>query len=133
MSATKKLLDKYAKVCLAQKDKDMIERLRVKHSTFANWKAGRAHPDAQSVEKMANAIGEPVGPWLASIEAERAKDPNVKKVWLRLAAALGTSLAVAMVTLPEAAHAAGTLPIVSNRRRRFGHRTARRHRFRRAA
>lgn len=103
MSATKKLLDKYAKSCYAQKDKDIAQALRVKHSTLANWKAGRAHPDAESVEKMAKTIGEPVGPWLANIEAERARTPAGRQVWLRLAATLGTALALAVIALPSRA------------------------------
>lgn len=107
MSATKKLLDKYADVCLAEKDKEIAERLRIKHSTLANWKAGRAHPDADSIEKMAKTIGEPVGPWLAQIEAERARTPANRQVWLRLAATLGTTLAVALTALPSHATANG--------------------------
>ena len=111
MSTTNKLLDKYAKSCYATKDKEIAERLRVKHSTVANWKAGRAHPDAESVEKMATAIGEPVGPWLAQIEAERARTPAGRQVWLRLAATLGTALAVTVTALLHAAQS-GWLPIV---------------------
>lgn len=104
MNATNKLLDMYAKSCYAKLDKEIAERLHVKHSTVANWKAGRAHPDANSIEKMANAIGEPLGPWLAQIEADRARTPANKKVWLRLAQTLGASalLIAAIAATPQA-------------------------------
>lgn len=105
MSATKKLLDKYAETCAARLDKDLAARLHVKHSTVANWKAGRSHPDAESVEAMAIAIGEPPGPWLAAIEAERARTPASKRVWLRLAQTLGGVLglfvAVTLTQVPK--------------------------------
>lgn len=96
MNTTNILLDKYLKVCLATQDKEIATRLRIRQSTVSNWRAGRAHPDAESIEKMAKAIGEPVGPWLASIEAERARSPANRMVWLRLAATLGAALALAL-------------------------------------
>lgn len=119
MNATKKLLDKYAEACYAQKDKDIADRLHIKHSTLANWKAGRAHPDADSIEKMAEAIGEPLGVWLAEIEAERARTPTNRMVWLRLAKTLATATAaIAIAALPYAAHVGSCLSIVSNYRMR---------------
>lgn len=111
MQSVNKLLDKYAQTCYAKKDKEIAERLHVRPSSISNWRHGTSKPEADSIEKMAEAIGEPVGPWLASIEAERARTPGAKRVWLRLAATLGTTLAVAMIALP--AHA-GMLSIVSN-------------------
>lgn len=119
MNTTNKLLDKYLETCLARQDKEIASRLRVRQSTVSNWRAERAHPDAESIEKMANAIGEPVGPWLAQIEAERARTPAGRQVWLRLAATLGTTLAITATVTPALLQAAysGTLPIVSNYRR----------------
>lgn len=101
MSATEKLLDKYAETCYPRKDIDLAKQLKVKKQTVSGWRNGKAHPDAESVERMAKAIGEPVGPWLAQIEAERARTPAGKQVWLRLAATLGTTLALALITLPS--------------------------------
>lgn len=96
MSAAIKLLDKYRATCYPPQDLQVAKNLRVSHPAVSNWRRGRAHPDAESVEKMANAIGEPVGPWLAQIEAERARTPAGRQVWLRLAATLGTALAAAL-------------------------------------
>lgn len=115
MSAAIKLLDTYAKTCYARSDAEIGRNLGLTRATVNGWRKGASHPDAESVEKMAVAIGEPVGPWLAQIEAERARTPANKRVWLRLAATLGTTLAIAMITLPShvgtIAHS-GWLPIV---------------------
>lgn len=119
MNTTNKLLDKFLKTCYPQQDKEIASRLRVRQSAVSNWRAERAHPDADSIEKMAQAIGEPVGPWLAQIEAERARTPAARMVWLRLAATLGTTLALTVAALPHALAAARTLPIVSNIRDRI--------------
>jgi transcriptional regulator with XRE-family HTH domain len=117
MTAAIKLLDKYKATCYPPQDLQVAKNLRLTHPAVSNWRRGRAHPDAESVEKMAKAIGEPVGPWLAQIEAERARTPAARQVWLRLAATLGTALAVAVIALPHAIEAARSLPIVSNRAR----------------
>lgn len=124
MSAGKKLLDKYAETCLAKSDAEIGRSLKVTRAAVNNWRKGTAHPDADSIEKMTQAIGEPVGPWLAQIEAERARTPAARMVWLRLAATLGAALAVALTALPGAIETVRTLPIVSNskrrKRRRYG-------------
>ncbi|HXE66993.1 MAG TPA: DUF3693 domain-containing protein [Rhodanobacteraceae bacterium] len=113
MSASEKLLDKYAETCYPRKDIDLAKNLKVKKQTVSGWRNGKAHPDADSVEKMAKAIGEPVGPWLAQIEAERARTPANRQVWLRLAATLGTALAITVIALPYVANATSRwLPIV---------------------
>lgn len=111
MSATEKLLDKYQETCYPRKDIDLARSLKVKKQTVSGWRNGKAHPDAESIERMAKAISEPVGTWLAQIEAERARTPAGRQVWLRLAATLGTTLALAIIALPHAAASYG-MPIV---------------------
>lgn len=113
MSASEKLLDRYAETCYPRKDTDVAKNLKVKKQTVSGWRNGKAHPDPESVEKMAKAINEPVGPWLAQIEAERARTPEGARVWLRLAATLGTALALTLTALPHAVAAMPNwLPIV---------------------
>ena len=110
MKATEKLLDKYAEACYARTDSEIAARLKVKKQTVSGWRNGKAHPDADSVEKMAIAIGELPGPWLASIEADRARTPAARMVWLRLAQTFGITLTLALIiTLPtHVAHATVT-------------------------
>lgn len=121
MSAAIKLLDKYAETCYARSDAETGRNLGLTRATVNGWRKGASHPDAESIEKMAKAIGEPVGPWLAQIEAERARTPAARQVWLRLAATLGATLAIALTALPAHSNgrlngqtSTGTMPIVLN-------------------
>ena len=121
MSATKNLLDKYRETCLPQNDNGIANRLGVSRAAVSRWVNGKGHPNPKAIEQMAKELGEVTGPWLAQIEAERATTPSDKRVWLRLAATLGTALAIAVVALPHVASAATNwgLPIVSNWHRRI--------------
>jgi len=112
MSATKNLLDKYRETCLPQNDNGIANRLGVSRAAVSRWVNGKGHPNPKAIEQMAKELGEVTGPWLAQIEAERATTPSDKRVWLRLAATLGTALAIAVIALPHAIEAARRLPIV---------------------
>jgi transcriptional regulator with XRE-family HTH domain len=96
MNASNKLLDKYAEVCKYASDKAIANALRVRQSAVSNWRHERAHPNAEAIERMCRAIGEPLRSWLPLIEAERARTPADKQVWLRLAQA---AAAIAMIYL----------------------------------
>jgi len=85
MNATNQLLDKFAKACSIAQDKDLAAKLRVTKSAVSGWRNHRAHPDAESVARMCEATGESVAHWLPLIEADRARNPEARKVWLRLA------------------------------------------------
>lgn len=103
MNATNKLLDKYAVSCSITMDKDIASKLRVTKAAVSGWRHEKSHPDADSIEKMCVATGEPVAHWLPLIEAERARNPEAKRVWLRLAqAAAVITLAIGLdVYTPE--------------------------------
>ena len=109
MSATIKLLDKYRKTCLTPSDNAIAVSLGLSRTAVSRWVNGAAHPDAEHIEKMAQAIGEEPGPWLVAIQAERTHGDKNKKAWLRLAATLGTTLALATVIVPS--HAFGRLDV----------------------
>ena len=87
MESTIKLLDKYKKVRSITSDLACAESLGVGRAAVSKWRNGGGHPEADSVEKMCDAIHEPLRQWLPLIEAERARSPAVRKVWLRLAQA----------------------------------------------
>ena len=105
MNATNILLDKYSKTCSPAQDKDLALKLRVTKSAVSNWRNGRAHPDAKSVARMCEATGEQVAHWLPLIEAERARTPEDKKVWLRLAQ-MAAAIALTVGIFPAHAEAA---------------------------
>lgn len=85
MNNTNKLLDNYKKVCLLASDNAAAERLGLTRATLSGWRHGKSHANAEAVERMCIAIGAPVRSWLPLIEAERARTPADRKVWLRLA------------------------------------------------
>jgi len=87
MSATINLLDKYKKACSITSDNACATSLHVTRSAVSGWRLGKSHPDAESVELMCTAMNEPLRQWLPLIEAERARTPAARKVWLRLAQA----------------------------------------------
>lgn len=111
MTPTLTLLDAYKKKTGIGTDSAAADRLHLSRSAVSLWRLHKGHPDADAIEKMAHGIGEPVGPWLAQIEAERARTPANRQVWLRLAATLGTSLALAVIALPSHAQAFGRLDV----------------------
>lgn len=110
MNATIKLLDKYRETCSLQSDNAVAVSLGLSRSTVSLWRGAKGHPEADSVEKMCSAIGEPLSKWLPLIEAERARSPAVRKVWLRLAQA---AAAVALTVGIAPAHA-GTVSAPHN-------------------
>lgn len=110
MNTTNKLLDKYAEICSARTDSELAAKLHVTKSAVSNWRREKAHPDESSIEKMAEAIGEPVGPWLIAIQADRTHETKNRKVWLRHAATLGVAVALAVAVLPSRVHAMTTQP-----------------------
>ncbi|WP_458789039.1 DUF3693 domain-containing protein [Dyella jiangningensis] len=105
MNATIRLLDKYAHACGIKQDKDLAARLRVTKQAVSGWRNERAHPDADSVARMCEATGESVAHWLPLIEAERARNPEARKVWLRLAQMAAAITLTVGVFGPSSAHA----------------------------
>lgn len=111
MNAGIKLLDKYAEMCKHASDSETARALKVRPSAVNNWRHGRAMPNAEMVEKMCTATGEPLAKWLHMIEAERARTPADRRVWLRLAQVA----AVILAALPAAAHNLTTMYIMLKR------------------
>lgn len=85
MNYTNKLLDMYRSSCSLTTDMAAAESLGLGRSAVSAWRHGNRHAEADAVEKMCKATGEPVAKWLHLIEAERARTPAAAKVWLRLA------------------------------------------------
>lgn len=95
MNHSIKLLDKYVTTCKHASDSAAARALKVQPSAVNNWRHGRAKPSAETVERMCNATGEPLREWLPLIEAERARTPADRMVWLRMAQ---TTTALALAT-----------------------------------
>jgi len=85
MNSTIILLDKYRVSCSLKSDNACAVSLGIGRAAVSKWRNGTGHPEADSIERMCKATGEPIAKWLPLIEAERARTPEAKKVWLRMA------------------------------------------------
>ncbi|MGN6236985.1 DUF3693 domain-containing protein [Dyella sp.] len=94
MSNTTTLLDKYKKACSLASDNACAVKLGVTRATVSRWRNDLGHPEADSIEAMCTATGEPVARWLPLIEADRARSPAARKVWLKLAQVAASMLLV---------------------------------------
>ncbi|MHA6203486.1 helix-turn-helix domain-containing protein [Dyella soli] len=98
MTATLTLLDKYKVASSITSDNACAVSLGVSRQAVSKWRNGENHPDADIIEIMCTATGESLAHWLPLIEADRARSPAVRKVWLRLAqAAAVIALTVGLV------------------------------------
>lgn len=105
MSASIKLLDSYKKTCSLASDNACAHSLGIGRAAVSKWRNGTGHPEADLIAKMCEVTGEPVAHWLPLIEAERARTPEARKVWLRLAQ-MAAAIALTVGLYPAHAEAA---------------------------
>lgn len=112
MSNTIKLLDKYEQTCSIATDMAAAKSLGLGRSAISAWRHGHRHAEADAIEKMCDAIGEPLARWLPLIEAERARSPGARRAWLRLAqVAAGVALTVGLTPAHSAPVSTGHNPV----------------------
>ena len=105
MNASLQLLDRFKRAKGLAADNAAAEALGITRATVSGWRHEKSHPDAESVARMCEATGDSLAHWLPLIEAERARNPEARKVWLRLAQmAAAVTLAVGL----HPAHAEAT-------------------------
>lgn len=128
MNASNRLIALYRERLHLTTNQAIANRLGVRQPTVSMWLNEKSNPDASSVEKMCIAIDEPLRDWLPRIEADRARTPADRMVWLRFAqataaVALGVGLYAfgrpdvqtdSLAALLFAARNPGTLYIMSN-------------------
>lgn len=69
-------------------DYALAKRLGVKPQTISNYRHGRSQMSDETAVAMAAMIGRAPAPILAQLAAERAKSPEVAKVWREAAKTL---------------------------------------------
>ena len=92
------LFDKYKQRLNIESDNAAALKLGVSRQCTSKWRNGEAHPDAESVAAMCDATGENLAHWLPLIEADRARNPEARKVWLRLAQTAAIALVAWSIT-----------------------------------
>jgi transcriptional regulator with XRE-family HTH domain len=88
-----------------ESDYQLAKVLGVGHSTISHYRTGRSVMDATMCVKLAELLAVPAIEVIAAAEVERATRPEVKKVWLRYAAAVALGV-VGLAGQPQPGQAA---------------------------
>ena len=88
-NATTNLLDEVRKIKGIGSDYALAKLLAVRQQTITNYRSGRTQMDDTIVLRVARMLARPPAPLLAQLASERAKDPEVAKVWKDVARTLG--------------------------------------------
>lgn len=99
MQTTQQLLDKAKKAQGIESDYRLSKVLGVVTSAVTNYRTGRSHPDDAVAARLAELAGQNPSTVIAELHAERAKTPEVKKLWLRMADQLRHAVAACMLAV----------------------------------
>jgi transcriptional regulator with XRE-family HTH domain len=102
MQTTKQLLDRAKKAQGIESDYKLAQVLGVVNSAVTNYRAGRSHPDDAVAARLAELAGQDPSSVIAELHAERAKTPEVRALWLRMANQLRHAVAAVMLAVGAA-------------------------------
>lgn len=88
MDTTKLLIERTKAAIGAETDYRLAKVLGVSHTTLIHWRTGASRPDDLAVQQMSALIGCDPARVVAFIHADRARDPETRALWLRIAAKL---------------------------------------------
>jgi hypothetical protein len=87
-NTTTDLLDEVKKAKGIESDYGLAKRLDVLPQTISNYRKGRTQMSDEIAVAMAAMVGRPAAPILAQLASERAKSPDVAKIWREAAKTL---------------------------------------------
>jgi hypothetical protein len=87
-STTERLIERCKAAIGAESDYRLAKVLKVSHTALLHWRSGRARPDDLTVIRMSALIGIDPARVVVRLHAERAKDPETRALWLRIADSL---------------------------------------------
>lgn len=96
-------LDEAQERGLAANDSDIAAKLGVTKAAVCEWRKGRSAPAEDAAARLAELIGKPEV--MAECAAARAKTPEGRRMWERLARIAAAAVVVAAVT-PDESYAA---------------------------
>lgn len=105
-------LDEAIDTGIAKNSSDLAKLLGVSRSALSEWRAGRNSPNDDQAVKLAELLGKDPGELLAECGAARAKTPETRRAWERIAARMaGATMAgvLAVTALPIESRAATSL------------------------
>lgn len=76
---------------VATNSADLARKLGVSRSALSEWRAERSSPNDDQAVKLADLLGKDAGEILAECGAARAKSPETRRAWERIAARMAAS------------------------------------------
>lgn len=102
MQTTKQLLDRAKKAQGIESDYKLAQHLGVVQSAVTHWRSGRSSPDDVIAAKLAEMAQQDPLSVIAELHAARAKTPDAKQLWLRMASQLRHAVAAVMFAVGAA-------------------------------
>lgn len=90
-------LDEAIESGVAKNSSDLAKQLGISRSALSEWRADRSSPNDEQAVKLAELLGKDPGELLAECGAARAKTPETRRAWERVAARMAASAAVVAV------------------------------------
>lgn len=90
------LLDRWKAYRGLQSDNAAAVALHIERATVSGWRHGKSHANTESAAKMAEDLKLDVLAVLASIEADRARSPESRRIWARFGKPAFMALLVGM-------------------------------------
>ena len=92
-TTTDTFLERFKAALQIKTDYRLAKLLGISHTSVLHWRNGRTRPDDLVVIRMARLMHSDPAPIVAELHAERAKDPESRALWLRIAGQLQTTAA----------------------------------------
>lgn len=102
VSTTQALLERWKLKKGFSNNSEVARALKVRPSAVSHWQTGRAHANPAVAAKMAEECGLDVLPILAAVEADRAHEPDTRRIWARYGK--GAFIALLMLSGTVVAH-----------------------------
>lgn len=102
MQTTKQLLDRAKKARGLTSDYQLSKALGVVNSAVTNWRSGRSSPDDVIAAHLAEMAGQDPCSVVAELHAARAKSPEARALWMRMAEQVRHAVAAVMLAVGAA-------------------------------
>lgn len=99
MKPISRYLDEAIDTGLSKNDSETARKIGVTRAAVSDWRVGRRAPDDDQAVKLADLLGKDAGEILAECGAARAKSPETRRAWERIAARMAASSITACVLI----------------------------------
>jgi len=93
-------LDEAINQGIAKNSADLAKQLGVSRSALSEWRAGRNSPNDEQAVRLAGLLGKEAGELLAECGAARAKTPETRQAWERIAARMASGITLCLMLMP---------------------------------